>query len=104
MSVPRTLSLGAIVTLAVLFGWPLARANASPSDAGDAGDAGDPARSDPPDPPPDESVVVGGGGCTIIGRSSTPELPSLGLVAAGAALLAASRRRRTASRTEARKE
>jgi hypothetical protein len=93
MSVPRVPSLGAIITLAVLFGSPtVARAHVSPPDAGDAGDAG---ASDPPeDPPADGGSVGGGGGCTIGRSSSALELPSLGLVAAGAALLAASRRRR----------
>jgi hypothetical protein len=91
MSVPRVLSLGAIVTLAVLFGSPIASANVPSADAGDAGDAG---ASDPPDPPADGGSVGGGGGCTI-GHSPARELPSLALVVAAGALLAVSRRRRT---------
>ncbi|HEX8789596.1 MAG TPA: hypothetical protein VF765_01495 [Polyangiaceae bacterium] len=95
MSLLRVVPLGAFVTLTVLVGSSVARADVSPpSDAGagtcnhcDAGDAG---ASDPPD----GTSVGGGGGCSI-GLASTPELEPFGFFAGGAALLAASRRRRT---------
>jgi hypothetical protein len=89
MSVPRVLRLGALVTLTMLFGSPVARADGPPPNAVDAGDAGDAGASDPP-----EGGSVGGGGGCSIGRVSALELPPLGVVAVGAALLAASRRRR----------
>lgn len=95
MSLPRARSLAAIATFAVLFGSPLARADVPPdaqagarSEGGtrmtEVGDAG---ASDTKD-----GTSVGGGGCGI--GASAP-LEPLGIVVAGAALFAASRRRRS---------
>lgn len=97
MSLPRVRSLAAVATFAVLFGSPLARADVPPdAQAGARSDGGarmtevgDGGASDTKD-----GTSVGGGGCGI-GGSAPLETAPFGIVAAGAAMFAASRRRRT---------
>ena len=137
MSLPRTVSFAAVVTLVLLLGGPAARADVAPPNAcNTAGQACNTAPT-PNGAYTGEGTCVatmcahttpladgglsttqvpctlceasdagasgskggsggGGGGCSI-GRFSALDLAPLGLVAAGAALLAASRRRRTRS-------